>query len=320
MNNLIKLNNNTNLDIFSLKEKISDYADHAFAKNTLVNYQSDWKIFSFWCKSANIDPNKVDHKILIVYITTLAENKYKASTIQRKISAIIKYCEMNNIKIDIDNKEFKIVWQGIRRKLGTAKKGKEPLLIKTLRTILETIPTNNNMGTRDRALLSFGWASAMRRSEIVQLNWDDITFIEEGIIVNIKQSKTDKFGEGQKIAILNGRNQNICPVRNLKSWKDTNNHEAVFCSITKAGTMSGKRLPCRDVARIIKKWVSHIGLDEAGFAGHSLRSGLITTASKSSVPDHVIMKHTRHKTAQMIHVYTRDNSLVNDNVTGMLGL
>ena len=106
-------------------------------------------------------------------------------------------------------------------------------------------------------------------------------------------------------------------MKNLKAWKDINGYDAVFCSVTKTGTMSGKRLACRDVAKIIKKWISNIGLDDTGFAGHSLRSGLITTASKSSVPDHVIMKHTRHKTAQMIHVYTRDNSLVNDNVTGM---
>lgn len=320
MSNLVKFNAGINLDVSSLKEKISDYAQHAFAKNTRINYESDWKNFSLWCESSNINPTEVNHKILILYITILAEKQYKSSTIQRKISAIAKYCEMKDIKLDLDNKEFKIVWQGIRRKLGVAKKGKEPILVKTLKAILEVIPKNSNMGIRDKALLSFGWSSAMRRSEIVQLNWNDISFIEEGIIVNIRQSKTDKFGEGQKIAILNARNHHICPVKALKAWKEINTDEAVFCSVTKTGTMSGKRLSDRDVARIIKKWISNIGLDDSGFAGHSLRSGLITTASKNSVPDHVIMKHTRHKTAQMIHVYTRDNSLVNDNVTGMLGL
>jgi hypothetical protein len=66
MNELIKLNNNTNLDIFLLKEKIADYAQHAFAKNTIVNYESDWKNFPIWCKSSNLDPLEVDHKILIL--------------------------------------------------------------------------------------------------------------------------------------------------------------------------------------------------------------------------------------------------------------
>ncbi|NRA73728.1 MAG: tyrosine-type recombinase/integrase [Rickettsiales bacterium] len=321
MNKLTNINENQNfLDNFIIEEKVSEYAQHAFSKNTLLNYESDWKNFKSWCKSSNFDPMLVDHKILIIYITYLAEVKYKASTIQRKLSAILKFCEMKKIHLDLNNNEFKLVWQGIRRKLGIAKKGKEPILIKTLKIILDAIPQNTPMGIRDRAVFAFGWASAMRRSEITALNWNDLTFVDEGIIVNISQSKTDKFGEGQKIAILFGRNQNTCPVHILKKWQNINTHDPIFCSISKNGNIIGNRLSARDIARIIKKWVRHIGLDEANFAGHSLRSGLITTASKSSVPDHVIMKHTRHKTPQMIHVYTRDNSLINDNVTGMLGL
>jgi integrase len=53
-------------------------------------------------------------------------------------------------------------------------KGQAPLLIKTLREILSHIP-DNNIGIRDRALINFGWASAMRRSEIISLNWGNIT-------------------------------------------------------------------------------------------------------------------------------------------------
>lgn len=311
------------IDKVFLNEKIADYAKHAFAKNTLRAYNSDWKDFSNWCSASNVDPLQCDHNTLIYYITNLAEKGHKSSTIQRKLSGISKVCEMNSHEIKLTNNEFKLVWQGIRRKLGIAQKGKEPLLIKTLRIILEAIPSNTNMGIRDRALLSFGWASAMRRSEIVQLNWEDIKFVDEGIIITIKHSKTDKFGEGQKIAILYGRNKNTCPIINLKTWKDKSYQDElspVFCAISKADNIKNQRLAAIDIARIIKKWIRHIGLDADGFAGHSLRSGLITTASKNSVPDYVIMKHSRHKSAKMIHLYTRDNSLINDNVTGMIGL
>ncbi len=71
-----------------------------------------------------------------------AKKKYKASTIQRKISAIYKYCETKNIHINLQDKEFKIVWQGIRRKLGIAKQGKDPILLKDLEEILQHIPKN----------------------------------------------------------------------------------------------------------------------------------------------------------------------------------
>ena len=82
--------------------------------------------------------------------------------------------------------------------------GKTPLLIRALRQILECISDSTNTGIRDRALLCFGWASAMRRSEILALNWGDIATIDEGLLITITKSKTDQYGQGQKVAILNG--------------------------------------------------------------------------------------------------------------------
>ena len=339
MNNLANVKNNqVFLTVANLKEKIADYARHAFAKNTIINYESDWKNFAIWCKLLNINPLSITHKTLTAYITTLAERRYKASTIQRKISGIVKYCETKNIHVDVQNKEFKIVWQGIRRKLGLAKQGKEPILLKDLEEILENIP-QSTAGIRDKALLMFGWFSAMRRSEIVQLNWQDITFIKEGIIVNIRQSKTDKFGEGQKIAILKrpqlyqGR---PCPIKHLKSWQELNCNEAVFCSVTKGSTAKGStakgstaqgsrtkggritgiRLSGIDVARIVKKWA--LNFDVRKVAGHSLRRGFVTTAVNHGIRNHIIMKTTRHKSSKMIDDYTGDTSLIENNATGMM--
>lgn len=306
-----------------LKEKVHDYILHAFAKNTLINYQSDWKLFCKWCDEVNFSIESINYHTLIIYITHLADKNYKSSTIQRKISAITKTCKLNNKTIDINHNEFKLVWQGIRRKHGTAKKGKDPLLIATIKLMLDAIPNNTPMGIRDRAIISFGWASAMRRSELVNLNWQDLKFVEEGVVVTIKQSKTDKFSEGQKIAVLYGRSKATCPVINLLKWKQLSylpEDSPVFSSVTKSGNLQYKRLSNIDIARIIKKVVRSIGLDEDAFAGHSLRSGIVTTAAKNAVPTHVIMKHTRHTTSQMIDVYTRDKSLIDDNMTGMVGL
>lgn len=318
---IIKLKNQV-LDKFHLKEKAKEYASHAFAKNTYINYQSDWKQFCSWCSSINIDPLQATHQTLMAYITLLAEQGCKASTIQRKISAIAKLSLMAHNKIELKHPDFIVLWQGIRRKLGIAKKGKEPILVLTLKLLLAAIPEDIK-GVRDKALLAFGWASAMRRSEIVALNWEDLSFVDEGVIVTIRQSKTDKYGEGQKIAILYGRNQSTCPVRLLKAWQSVSyidEKQAMFCSISRAGKNKNIRLSDRDVARIVKKYARIIGLEDSALAGHSLRSGFITTASKNGVPNHTIMKHSRHKDPKMIHVYTRDNSLLDDNATSMVGL
>lgn len=313
---------NQALDKFYLQVKAKKYINNAFAKNTYVNYHSDWKHFCHWCKSLNIPPLQATHDTLSAYITLLADQDYKASTIQRKISSIAKLSQLAHNKINLKHPDFIVLWQGIRRKLGIAKKGKEPILLPTLKRILTSIP-DTPLGKRDKALLAFGWASALRRSEIVALNWQDINFITEGIIVTIRQSKTDQYKEGQKIAILYGHNHDSCPVRLLKAWKDFSTHNEqspVFLSISRAGKHKNIRLSDRDVARIIKKYAKAIGLKASGLAGHSLRSGFITTAAKNGVPHYTIMKHSRHKDPKMVHVYTRDQALLTDNATAMVGL
>jgi integrase len=132
-------------------------------------------------------------------------------------SDIIKNHQMNNFTLNTKNNNFIAVWSGIKRKLGSAKGGKSPLLLKTLRDIIDDIDKGQktNMAIRNKALIIFSWASAMRRAEIVALNWSDVEYVEEGILVTICKSKTDKYSKGQKIAIIYGKYEVTCPVRNL---------------------------------------------------------------------------------------------------------
>ena len=57
---------------------------------------------------------------------------------------------------------------------------------------------------RDRALLLFGFASAMRRSELAALNFEDIEETADGLRVTIPRSKTDQEGRGDVIAVPRG--------------------------------------------------------------------------------------------------------------------
>jgi len=53
-------------------------------------------------------------------------------------------------------------------------------------------------GVRDRALSAFGFASAMRRSELVALRVEDLTEVPDGYRVLIRRSKTDQTGRGRR--------------------------------------------------------------------------------------------------------------------------
>jgi integrase len=73
----------------------------------------------------------------------------------------------------------RMVWAGIRREKGSAKKRKTPTLTKLIRKMIATIP-DNLLGTRDRALLLLGYAGGFRRAELVGLHVSDLELADEG--------------------------------------------------------------------------------------------------------------------------------------------
>jgi hypothetical protein len=73
------------------------------------------------------------------------------------------------------------------------------------------------------------------------------------------------------------------------------------------------------VALVIKKAARRVGLDAAALAGHSLRSGLCTTAARNGATERAIMKQTGHRSVQMVRRYIREAELFSDNAATKLG-
>jgi hypothetical protein len=71
-------------------------------------------------------------------------------------------------------------------------------------------------GWRDRAiLLLLGFAAARRRSELAALEFDHLTFVDEGLRLFIPASKADQEAKGEEVAVLKG--ERLCPVAALQS-------------------------------------------------------------------------------------------------------
>ena len=174
-------------------------------------------------------------------------------------------------------------------------------------------------GLRDRALLLVGFAAALRRSELVGLNVEDLQFVKEGLLVHLPRSKTDQDGEGRKIAIPFGRTS-ACPVKAVQHWIEAAliSTGAVFCSVNKAGTVSANRLTDQSVALIIKGYARALGLPSEAYSGHSLRSGLVTSAAKAGVSFTKIQQQTGHRSVAMLSRYIRDAQVFENNAAGLL--
>jgi site-specific recombinase XerD len=202
---------------------------------------------------------------------------------------------------------------GIQRKKGVFQRSKKPILINELRAIINIIDKSEKdevKKARDKALILIGFSGGFRRSELVNIDFEDLEFTKEGVKIFIKRSKTDQSGEGMVKAIPYFKQKNFCPVIFLKNWIEISNLSSghIF-------NISDKMVPI-----LIKKYLSVAGFDEKKYSGHSLRSGFATVAADFGADEKSIMTMTGHKTTQMVRRYIKESNLFKNNALSKINL
>lgn len=91
----------------------------------------------------------------------------------------------------------------------------------------------------------------------------------------------------------------------------------IFRGVSKGGEISGKTLSDRAVSHIIKYYAQKAGLDPTKYSGHSLRSGLCTSAAQHGVSSWKIRQQTGHKSDSMLSRYIRDGNMFDNNAAGL---
>jgi site-specific recombinase XerD len=69
----------------------------------------------------------------------------------------------------------------------------------------------------------------------------------------------------------------------------------------------------RSIARMIQKYAARTGLDPQMFAGHSLRAGFLTEASRSGATISKMQEVSRHKKVDVLLGYVRSAELFDDH-------
>ena len=105
---------------------------------------------------------------------------------------------------------------------------------------------------RDKALLLLGFSGAFRRSELVGIDFEHISFDQEGVSILIPFSKTDQAGQGHHVEIPRRESSNNCPILALIKWLKASNikNGPIFKPITKHGVILEQRLSGKAVSLI----------------------------------------------------------------------
>lgn len=305
------------VDLTLLARKADVYAAHSEAENTRRSHDSQWRTFAAWCEAHGLQALPAEPMTLALYLAARADTVL-TSSLYAAVGAVKAKHKAAGTPFDDKDPEFLRIWNGIRRTRRHRSRGKAALLPDDLRAMLAHCRPDLS-GLRNRALLLFGFASAMRRSEIAALDLNHLSFGPEGVLVTIPYSKTDQYGEGQQVAVPYGSDADFCPVTALKGWLEGAGitEGAVFRPVGPWQSRS-TRLSDRSIANVIKTLAAAAGLDPALYAGHSLRSGLATAAEAAGANLESRMRHLRHTKPSTTLRYSRTGPWANNAAKGVV--
>ena len=193
--------------------------------------------------------------------------------------------------------------RGVQRVHGMRQRQAYPI---SMDEILQMLPADQTLTTlRDRALLMLGFSAALRRSELVGLDVEDLAFVPAGLTVRLRRSKTDQFGKSRLIGVPNGSSE-ACTVVAVRAWlARAQVHEGAVFRRVLAGQL-GTRLSDQSVNLVLKAYAAGIGLPVERVSGHSLRAGFVTAAVRAGASLVAIQRQTGHASLDMLARYIRE--------------
>ena len=297
----------------------NEVVSSALAQNTRIAYDKGWLCFEDYCISRNIDPFSITPEQAADFIIDLATRPRPNSgkilsmgTVSLYRSGINKkYVEAEKTS-PMNHPKVVAVFKGLARIKGVAPRRVNALREHDIKRMLDHC-ADTPIGNRNAAILSVGFAGALRRSEICALTTNDVEFIEPQsgkdpwkMFIYIRRSKTDQEGRGHKIAVPEGRY--VKPIKRLRDWLKVSGitESYLFQTMKRGGKLRGLPMHHSDIPRLVKHYAALIGLDPKQVSGHSLRAGFVTSAAVHHARLDKIMEVTRHSNPSTVMRYIRD--------------
>lgn len=300
-------------------EQAARFAAAATSPATWRTYQASWRSWTRWCADNALPALPADPGHVALYIAWRARTR-AAATIAGDLAAIAAAHRAGGLDNPTTDTAVRVVLRGIRRTNGTAQRRKTPLVLEAMRAVLATL-ADDVRGRRDRAMLLLGWGGALRRSELVALNWEDLQIVEEGLVLRVCRSKTDQERRGATVGLPRHDEGKYDPVRALCAWREVagGGEGPVFRAVHGRGWIGRRRIGDREVARLVQRVCRAAGL-EGDYSGHSLRAGFATAAAAAGAHERAIMAQTRHKSLEVMRGYIRPASIWIENAAAIAAL
>jgi site-specific recombinase XerD len=304
-----------------LSDTARRYALASLRPNTRRAYATQLALWLEWKSATDLSP--ADPADVANYVSERAAAGQSVATLRTIVAAIKSGHEAKGWSFDSTASVITKVMRGIANSSRRLPKQAEPLPAEILIDVLTGIADGDPalIDLRDAALLAVGYIFALRRSELVALDFNEqgdgedagagmLRLTPKTIEVAFAQSKTTN-GKPEVVAVP--REENIEAARAIEVWVEAaeiKSGEPLFRAVKKGGKLD-KRLTDQSVALIVKSRMAKHAISQAGltkhvatvdadrYSGHSLRVGFCVTAAEHGADVRSIATVTRHKSLSM---------------------
>ncbi len=258
---------------YDSRETINALLSHcegAYSPRTLMGYASDLRYFALWCSEVCAEWLPAQSETVANFIDVQIED-YCISTIRRRLCAITFAHRMNDLPDPTDHSTVHLALRRASRAKPRRPEQVRGLTHDMLMKILATPPVTLT-GLRDAALVSVGYDTLCRSSEIAAMRLEHIRRgANDTASILIPRSKADYAGKG-RIAHLSP-----ATVERLDRWLEAAGiAEGPIFQGLHLGRPSGQPLQTCSIRRLVKRVARNAGLPEPvadQLSGHSMRVG-----------------------------------------------
>lgn len=274
-----------------------ELSKHRWSRKTLEAYKPACDDFAEFCLSQRVPALPTSPETVVAFLRA-RESTHSLTALSQRLTVIralhadakerLPKGDPDRERYTFDDQKIADAWRDIKRNADD-RAPRDAIRSEELRLILEQIP-NDPKGIQDRAILCIGLAYALRRSEIVALDWNDLEISDAAMTIRIGRGERGQ-GPGYWTRTVARTLTETCPVAAMERWL-----EASEISVGPIFTSSrGNRMEGRYAASILKQYGEKAGFDPKVLGAQSLRSGHILERKDAGSHHRVIMEFVRIK-------------------------
>lgn len=260
---------------------------------TRKNYNRKISLWFRWLHANKIDARSPTTKHVIAYKESLISSHHSSFTANGYMVVIklfYKYCERMKY---CDN-----IAAGVKSGFKMTGKNKIPLSMDQARTLLKSVDASTVIGKRDRLMIALMLFNGLRTCEVERINIEDVS-TREGVPVVYLQRK-GKIDKNDMVVL---HQKAVEYFEDYISEREFDCKDPLFISHRECDRGKVIRLSRQAVARMVKKRLRKIGINDRKISAHSLRHTFGSLLVEQNVDMEDIRELMGHSSTTVTKIY-----------------